>query len=136
MINKGDVIKPKKNTIHSSVVLAVCDELYAISRIGQHDIFDKWCTENDIMNNFNLPVKKRFLPVRNQKVFYITSGGKIQHVFFEQGYNMDDNLFKIGNAFATKKEAEKMASKIISILQSNSGIPPEESDMEPVTSEE
>lgn len=115
MIKVGDILKMKERN-DTRKVLAIVDELYAISYVEHHNQFCYWTTKEGLENEFDLP-KEKWRPGNLSIYYYVDFDGTVRDVKNVNGCLGDEMRISFGNCFPTKSEAELARDKIREVLK-------------------
>jgi hypothetical protein len=114
MIKVGDILE-QKGCSGGRKVLAIVDDLYALSQFRGFNIFCMWVTKAEIETGYIVP-KEKWRPTKfEQNYWFIDSWGKPANTVFTA--DSDEERVMFGNCFQTKAEAELARDKIREVLK-------------------
>lgn len=109
MIKKNDVLK-SRHTGNQRKVLAIADELYALSMPHDHDWFDKWATLSELERDYVIP-EEEWEPENGDQYWYISNHGEIQSLVWINGRGEIEIKNFLG-VYRTKSLAEQALAEI------------------------
>lgn len=115
MYKQGDILVNKDGDKRR--VLAVCGEVYAVSRLDDFDSFYLWLTEKDIKDYSYTVEQAKWKPKEGEEYWLIRETGEVRSAMWEDGDWYDCACRNFLGAYRTEQEAQTAADKIRDIIK-------------------
>jgi len=115
MIKVGDILE-QRGCSGGRKVLAIVDDLYALSQFRGFNIFCMWVTKTELETGYIVP-KEKWSPTEGEEYWYVDFDGDIYKIDFLIASNSDKDKLNFNNCFPTREAAEVARDKIREVLK-------------------
>jgi len=115
-LQKGQILKYKETGGERKILEILLGDIYFLSATNDFEAYGSTYTKKDIEKYFEIP-KEKWEPNDGEEYFFIGCCGDIGKSFWNES-GFDKYIYKIGNYFKTKEEAQKATEKFKALLKS------------------